>query len=527
MTYQYDALNRLSQVCDKRLDASCAVNGPGITTYSYDATGNLFGYTYPNTVKTSNVFDPLNRLTQTCSATTSPACSAGTKLSSYLYGLGTAGNRLNATELNSRQVMYGYDNDYRLTSEAISSDPAGNNGTVSYTQYDATGNRQAMTSTLNAVPGGIFSYDANDRLALDTYDANGNTTSSASITNVYDFENRMTQHGTNPGLLLAYDGDGNRVSGTIGGTTTKYLVDALNPSGLPQVLDEIVSGSVTRIYAYGLQRISENQLVSSTWTPSFYGYDGHGNVRFLTNASGAITDSYDDDAFGMPIKTSGTTANTFRYSGERYDSSIGLYDLRARYYNQATGRFWARDPVPGAACNPLTYNPYIYANDDPVDLVDPDGTQAMIEYLLLIHFIQGFQVHPALPLPCPLNPPNKGAGTPSGAGYYICCKKGKLAVCEGTPDSDSAVRQCQESHEQRHMNDFGPLCPNICDGQPNGPVTVPKAYSNRYECAAYCTQWKCLKGKGPTDAQRRGIRIVEHEIRDRCGKSPEEACSAY
>ena len=46
----------------------------------------------------------------------------------------------------------------------------------------------------------------------------------------------MTQHGS---LLLVYDGDGNRVSETAGGTTTKYLVDTLNPTGLPQVLDEI------------------------------------------------------------------------------------------------------------------------------------------------------------------------------------------------------------------------------------------------------------------------------------------------
>src|SRR5205823_10069628 len=139
--------------------------------------------------------DPLHRLTQTCSATSSPACSAGTKLSSYLHGLAPAGNRLSVTELNGRFVSYGYDNDYRLTSEAISADPAGNNGTVSYTQYDAAGNRKAMTSTLNAVPGGTFNYDNNDRLTTDTYDANGNTTSSAGITNVYDFENRMTGHG--------------------------------------------------------------------------------------------------------------------------------------------------------------------------------------------------------------------------------------------------------------------------------------------------------------------------------------------
>ena len=76
------------------------------------------------------------------------------------------------------------------------------------------------------------------------------------------------------------------------------LVDTLNPTGLPQVLDEVVKGSVTRTYAYGLQRVSQNQQISGTWTPSFYGYDGHGNVRFLTNTSGAVGNTYQFDAFG-------------------------------------------------------------------------------------------------------------------------------------------------------------------------------------------------------------------------------------
>ena len=71
-------------------------------------------------------------------------------------------------------------------------------------------------------------------------------------------------------------------------------------------MDELVNGSVTRNYAYGWRRISENQLVGSTWTPSFYGYDGHGNVRFLSNTTASVTDFYDYDAFGMPIRTSGT-----------------------------------------------------------------------------------------------------------------------------------------------------------------------------------------------------------------------------
>jgi hypothetical protein len=124
-----------------------------------------------------------------------------------------------------------------------------------------------VVSTPNAVGTGSswFSYDANDRLSTDGYDVNGNTTSSLGVTNTYDFENRMTAHGTTTMVPQARDGDGNRVSETVGGATTKYPVDALKPTGLPQVLDETVNGVVSRTYAYGLQRISENQLNGSTW----------------------------------------------------------------------------------------------------------------------------------------------------------------------------------------------------------------------------------------------------------------------
>jgi YD repeat-containing protein len=145
MTYTYDALNRLASATDNRL----AQGGPSTpATYSYDPAGNLSAYVYPNTVQTGNIVDPLNRLAQTCVATSSPACTASQKLSSYAYTLGAAGNRTNMLELGGRNVAYGYDNDYRLTSEAITGDPAGNNGTVNYTQYDAVGNRMQMSSTL-------------------------------------------------------------------------------------------------------------------------------------------------------------------------------------------------------------------------------------------------------------------------------------------------------------------------------------------------------------------------------------------
>src|SRR5437660_7893989 len=87
----------------------------------------------------------------------------------------------------------------------------------------------------------------------------------------------------------------------------------------------------------------------------------------------------------MPIGSSGTNPNKFRYSGERSDSSIGLYDLRARHYNQATGRFWARDPEEGAPCSPLTFNPYIYTRNNPVNRGDPTGRDD-VETAILYRF---------------------------------------------------------------------------------------------------------------------------------------------
>jgi len=62
-----------------------------------------------------------------------------------------------------------------------------------------------------------------------------------------------------------------------------------------------------------------------------------------------------------------------RCSGEQYDSDLGLYYLRARYYNPATGRFLSRDPLNGNAFDPKTLHKYLYAGGDPVNATDPTG----------------------------------------------------------------------------------------------------------------------------------------------------------
>ena len=159
----------------------------------------------------------------------------------------------------------------------------------------------------------------------------------------------------------------------IGLRVTRYLVDDLNPTGYAQVVEEVVVGAVEREYTYGFHRVSQNQIVSSTWTPSFYEYDGAETVRQLTSITGAVTDAYEYDAWGNKINSTGTTLNNYFYRAEQYDSDLGLYYLRARYYNPLTGRFLSGDPEDGVPTDPVTLHKYNYAGGDPINLADPTG----------------------------------------------------------------------------------------------------------------------------------------------------------
>ena len=330
--------------------------------------------TSPNGVTHSYTYDNKNRLTNL------GVNRAATAIASYAYTLDAAGHRTSVTELSGRKATYGYDNLYRLTSETIASDPGGQNGTISYV-YDPVGNRKQMTSTVPAIPAGLWNYDANDRFtAGDLYDANGNTISSGGIANVYDFENRLIQKG---GATIVYDGDGNRVKKTVAGITTTYLVSDSNPTGYAQVLNESFSGSTSgnreasHTYVYGLERISETRsyLVNSQSLTQriFYVYDGHGSVRALTDSTGAVTDTYDYDAFGKLIHSTGTTPNIYLYSGEQFDPDLKLYYNRARYLNVSTGRFWSMDAFEGDPEAPLSLHKYLFVGADPIDAVDPSG----------------------------------------------------------------------------------------------------------------------------------------------------------
>ena len=373
-----------------RLGQLAAADSFARTTYSYDAVGNLQAVTNANHVATQYQYDEMNRLREV-DIRKNNQNDPPTPLAHYTYQVGAAGNRLHVTEASGRGVTYGYDNVYRLTSEAITLDPHQVNGTVNYT-HDHVGNRLSRThaagisATLaQKVPAVLSStYDVNDRLDGNTYDNDGNTTGSPGNTDQYDFEDRLISR-NNGQVQFVYDGDGNRVQKTVGGVTTYYLVDDQNPTGYAQVVEEFL-GSLfgpTRVYTYGLSRISENHGSSPTiWR--YYGYDGHGSVRLLTDANGAITDTDTYDAFGILIDEThpGTpTGNVYLYAGEQFDPDLGLYYNRARYLNINSGRFWTMDTFEGSGSAPLTQNAFIYARCDAINRIDPTGNADFIQQL--------------------------------------------------------------------------------------------------------------------------------------------------
>jgi RHS repeat-associated protein len=362
--YTYDSLNRLQTVVDHGLV------GQQTTTYSYDPASNLATVEYPNGLQSTFTPDTLNRLT-----------SLNNGKLVYDYTLDAVGNRSTVVEhlpnQSGRTVNWSYDHIYRLTDEVISLDPHSKNGNVHY-DLDPVGNRTQESGTLSGLLPGSFTYDFNDRLNTETYDNNGNTLTSGGKTFVYDFANRLKSM-SNGAVTVVYDGDDNRAAKTAGGVSTRYLVDDLNPTRYSQVVEELVDGAVQRTYTYGSQRISENQLINSARTPTFYGYDGTAAVRFLTDATGTVTDTYDYDAFGNPVNSTGATPNLYLYRGEQYDPDLGLYYLRARYFNPVTGRFLSKDPLAGVLTDPATLHKYLYAAADPVNRLDPSGKAEAVE----------------------------------------------------------------------------------------------------------------------------------------------------
>jgi RHS repeat-associated protein len=133
------------------------------------------------------------------------------------------------------------------------------------------------------------------------------------------------------------------------------------------------AGALKERYLYGPAIDELLARTDSGGTSAWYLTDRLGSVRDIANTSGTVIDHLAYDSFGSVMsETVPANGDRFKFTGREYDVTTGQYDLRARYYNPATGRFLNVDPMGFGASDA---NLYRYVSNNPITSVDHLGTQ--------------------------------------------------------------------------------------------------------------------------------------------------------
>ena len=408
---EYDKKNRVKAFNEATADANFK------TEYTYDADNRVtkVRYNSSDTSKVDYVYDKLNRIT---SRTVTNGTSAYATQYAYVPGATAYGENATTPLVssitqgegeNAMNFAYTYDNRGNITSETRNgltttyvydalgqlvrvNDPH-ENATWVYT-YDCGGNilnkaKYAYTTAdelgeaLESIP---YTYgDANwkDKLTAYngnaiTYDAMGNPLTDGTWT--YQWQagrqlKQMTKSSTT--IQFKYDHNGLRVGKVVNGTETKYMLHG-------KFVTHLTVGSDNLHFFYDAQ--SRPAKVSYNGVIYTYIHNLQGDIVGLLDNSGALVVKYRYDAWGKVISTTGSLDatlgkhNPFRYRGYVYDEETGLYYLRSRHYNPATGRFVDADDenvVVDIENIILEENLFGYCLSNPTNYIDEDGDSAL------------------------------------------------------------------------------------------------------------------------------------------------------
>jgi len=284
---------------------------------------------------------------------------------------------------------YSYDALGRLDTATGPFGASGNSGTASY-EYDALNNLRVKTEGSRTVN---LTYDANNRLvtSVDTgatgtrsllYDNRGNVRKLGSLTMTYDKSDQpVSLSGTANGVGAAsgshvYDGNLKRVKSVVNGQTIYNVYD------ISGKLIHVKSGNDETDYIDGplgpLARIKNDEV---TWIhPDHLGSAQAGTLRHQSTPGGqpgAVTFREQYTPFGSEI-VGNANDNQAGFTGHIKDKATGLNYMQARYYDPVIGRFLSVDPVTFLDTGDANqFNRYAYGNNDPVNMIDPNGADAL------------------------------------------------------------------------------------------------------------------------------------------------------
>ena len=256
----------------------------------------------------------------------------------------------------TRAITYTYDPLNRLTGADYSTGE-----TFAYA-YDGVGNRTAMTTTTGTT---TYTYDAANRLtSVDgvpyTWDARGNLLSDGTFTYAYNTAGRMVRaESVTVTIVYTYNAAGLRVAQSVDDDVTTFAWDWA--AGVPEMLSE--GGNL-----YLVGRDTLGQFAGDEW--AYYLLDALGSVRQETDATGKVADSREWTPYGVEV---GGAQAGLGYTGEWWDTSVGLEYLRARWYDGRVGRFTNKDPWKGDHLQPQSLHPYAYVENNAINLTDPSG----------------------------------------------------------------------------------------------------------------------------------------------------------
>jgi len=360
----YDPAGRLTQI---------RMNGVPLATYTYDEASQLVSRTLANGVTEKRTYDPAGRLLGVRHT------SAAGVLASFTYDYDAVGNPVAIRGLVETET-YTYDPANRLTQVCYTAACTEPESFIRYT-YDGVGNRLTEERSMGVT---TYSYDADDQLVQTTapaavlttytYDSSGNQLSAGETTFEYDLANRMIEAGTGKKRwAYTYDGSGKRLTmGKLGAKQpkTRFLWDPFG--SMPRLALELTpKGLEKRRYIESPDPLATGK---GTKLSLYYLLDGLGSVRAATNSKGKLAGGASYEPFGADRGklSASLKKSALRFAGQYQDAETGLYHLRARKYDPATGRFTSIDPLSRPQVQPGASS-YVYADNRPTVFVDPQG----------------------------------------------------------------------------------------------------------------------------------------------------------
>ena len=197
-----------------------------------------------------------------------------------------------------------------------------------------------------------------------SFDGNKNFTGDGTWTYTYDTENHLlTASKTGVSDSMVYDGVHRQSQKTVGTAKNRYVY-----SGWQRIADyDGTTGNLQTRYVYGVSMDEPLIMVDSGGTLTFLHADIVGSIVATSNGSGAETNKNLYSPFGEITTLGGTT---FGFTGQRYDSELGLYYFKRRHYNPMIGRFLQTDPM---GFTDESFNLYSYAQNSTLKYTDPLG----------------------------------------------------------------------------------------------------------------------------------------------------------